>query len=158
MTGSGIFHGRNHDKAGSTPLPEGIKIRYARQENPPRRKCGEVSEAYIGGAVEKVRLGKCRSLELSLNEYNEESCLLLESSSELIFLQIWCGETGTAWACYNPEFSDSGQEAPIEPSDGQSVFPMKCTMRDRELAVKCVEWRVRTLEPCPGMDWLRDTR
>lgn len=139
------------------PLPEGIKIGYVRQGNLPIQKYSEMSEKDIWDIVEKVRTGKCLSLELSLDEYNEESYLLLESSPDLIFLQIWYGETGTAWACCNPEYLYSDEEAPIEPSDGQSVFPMRCTMKDRELAAKCVEWYIHTLEPYPGMDWLKMT-
>ena len=34
---------------------------------------------------------------------------------------------------------------------------MKCTMRDRDLAAKCVEWYAHTLEPYPGMDWLKES-
>ena len=91
------------------------------------------------------------------DEENEEGFLELESSDELIFLQIWDAETETSWACFDPELLDSNEEAPITPSDGQSVFPMKCTMQDRELAAKCVEWYAHTLEPYPGMDWLKET-
>lgn len=138
------------------PLPKGIKIQYLRKGDLPRQ-CGGISERDIHDIAEEVCAGKCLSLELSLDEYNEESYLLLESSPDLIFLQIWYGKTGTAWACFNPDYLDSDEEAPIEPSDGQSVFPMKCTMRDRGLAAKCVEWYARTLEPYPGMDWLKET-
>ena len=74
------------------------------------------------------------------------------------FLQIWDAETDTAWACFDPELLESNEEAPITPSDGQSVFPLKCTMRDRELAAKCVEWYAHTCDPYPGMDWLKDTK
>ena len=92
------------------------------------------------------------------DEDNEEGFLMMESSSDLIFLQIWDAETDTAWACFDPELLESNEEAPITPSDGQSVFPLKCTMRDRELAAKCVEWYAHTCEPYPGMDWLKDTK
>ena len=138
-------------------MPEGVKVRYLREGDLERQKGEGLSEELIRGVVERVRTGECLSLELSLDEYNEEGYLLLESSPDLIFLQIWYGETGTAWACFNPEYLDSEEEAPIEPSDGQSVFPMKCTMKDRELAAKCVEWYIHTLEPYPGMDWLKET-
>ena len=111
--------------------------------------------SFRGGFQEYGRKNPYR--ELSLDESNEESYLLMESSPELIFLQIWYGETGTAWACFDPELLDSNEEAPIEASDGQSVFPMKCTMKDWEMAAKCVEWYAHTLEPYPGMDWLKET-
>lgn len=143
-------------KRNAPALPEGLKIRYVRQDSLPRQDMG-LSEEHLQRIAEQVRSGKCRSLELSLDEYNEESYLLLESSPDLIFLQIWYGENGTAWTCFDPAYLDSDEEAPIKPSDGQSVFPMKCTMKDRELAAKCVEWYAHTLEPYPGMEWLKTT-
>lgn len=78
--------------------------------------------------------------------------------SPFIFLQIGEHyEKETFWTCFDPDYLDSNEEAPIEPSDGQSVFPLKCTMQDRELAAKCVEWYAHTCEPYPGMDWLKVT-
>ena len=117
----------------------------------------DLSEESIRSIVDKVRTGKYRSVMMAPDEENEEGFLELESSDELIFLQIWDAETETSWACFDPELLDSNEEAPITPSDGQSVFPMKCTMRDRELAARCVEWYAHTLEPYPGMDWLKES-
>ena len=136
-------------------MPEGVKVRYLREGELERQKGEGLSEELIRGVVERVRTGECLSLELSLDEYNEEGYLLLESSPDLIFLQIWYGETGTAWACFNPEYLNSDEISPIECSDGQSEIGMKITMRNRELAAKCVEWYAHTLEPYPGMDWLK---
>ncbi|MCI8910292.1 MAG: hypothetical protein HFG09_06390 [Oscillibacter sp.] len=123
----------------------------------PGKEIRDLSEGSILDIVKKVRTGKYLSLMMAPDEENEEGYLTLESSPDLIFLQIWDAETETAWACFNPELLDSDEEAPIEPSDGQSVFPMKCTMQDRDLAAKCVEWYAHTLEPYPGMDWLKET-
>ncbi|MEY8231019.1 hypothetical protein AALA82_05300 [Oscillospiraceae bacterium 50-16] len=139
------------------PLPEGIKIRMASRGALPGLEIQDLSEESIRSIVEKVRTGKYRSVMMAPDEENEEGFLELESSDELIFLQIWDAETETSWACFDPELLDSNEEAPITPSDGQSVFPMKCTMRDRELAAKCVEWYAHTLEPYPGMDWLKES-
>ena len=139
------------------PLPEGVKIRMASRGALPGLEIQDLSEESIRSIVEKVRTGKYRSVMMAPDEENEEGFLELESSDELIFLQIWDAETETSWACFDPELLDSNEEAPITPSDGQSVFPMKCTMRDRELAAKCVEWYAHTLEPYPGMDWLKET-
>ena len=138
-------------------MPEGVKIRYVRCGEFSRQETAGISEADFRDMIEKIRTGEFLSVELSLDECNEESYLLMESSPDLIFLQIWYGETGTAWACFDPDYLDSDEEAPIEPSDGQSVFPMKCTMKDRDLAAACVEWYIHTLEPYPGMDWLKET-
>ena len=139
------------------PLPEGIKIQMASRGALPSQSREDISEAGIRDIVKKVRTGKYSSLMMAPDEDNEQGYLTLESSPELIFLQIWDEETETAWACFDPEYLDSNKEAPIEPSDGQSVFPLKCTMRDRELAAKCVEWYAYTCEPYPGMDWLKVT-
>lgn len=139
------------------PLPEGVKIRMASRGALPGLEIQDLSEESIRSIVDKVRTGKYRSVMMAPDEENEEGFLELESSDELIFLQIWDAETETSWACFDPELLDSNEEAPITPSDGQSVFPMKCTMRDRELAAKCVEWYAHTLEPYPGMDWLKET-
>ena len=139
------------------PLPEGVKIRMASRGALPGLEIQNLSEESIRSIVEKVRTGKYRSVMMAPDEENEEGFLELESSDELIFLQIWDAETETSWACFDPELLDSNEEAPITPSDGQSVFPMKCTMRDRELAARCVEWYAHTLEPYPGMDWLKET-
>ena len=139
------------------PLPEGVKIRMASRGALPGLEIQDLSEESIRSIVDKVRTGKYRSVMMAPDEENEEGFLELESSDELIFLQIWDAETETSWACFDPELLDSNEEAPITPSDGQSVFPMKCTMRDRELAARCVEWYAHTLEPYPGMEWLKET-
>ena len=139
------------------PLPEGVKIHMASRGALPGLEIQDLSEESIRSIVDKVRTGKYRSVMMAPDEENEEGFLELESSDELIFLQIWDAETETSWACFDPELLDSNEEAPITPSDGQSVFPMKCTMRDRDLAAKCVEWYAHTLEPYPGMDWLKET-
>ena len=145
-------------KKGPVPdMPEEIRIQGASRGALPSQKISDLSLKSIQEIVEKVRTGKYASLMLMPDEYGEEGYLMLESSPDLIFLQIWEAETETAWACFDPELLDSEEEAPIEPSDGQSVFPLKCTMKDRELAAKCVEWYAHTCEPYPGMDWLKET-
>ena len=137
-------------------MPEEVKIQSASWGALPSQEIGGLSPESIQNIVEKIRTGERRSLMLCPDKYGEEGYLTLESSPELIFLQIWDAEAETAWACFNPDYLDSDEEAPIEPSDSQSVFPMKCTMKDRELAAKCVEWYIHTLEPYPGMDWLKE--
>ena len=144
-------------KGNVPPLPEGVKIRMASRGALPGLEIQDLSEESIRSIVDKVRTGKYRSVMMAPDEENEEGFLELESSDELIFLQIWDAETETSWACFDPELLDSNEEAPITPSDGQSVFPMKCTMRDRELAARCVEWYAHTLEPYPGMDWMKES-
>ena len=140
------------------PMPENIKIQMLSQGALPGQEIKEISEASVQDIVEKIRTGKYHSIMMSPDEDNEEGYLTLESSHDLIFLQIWDAESDTAWSCFNPELLNSDEEAPIKPSDGQSVFPLKCTMRDRDLAAKCVEWYAHTCEPYPGMDWLKKTR
>lgn len=140
------------------PMPEGIKIEMAGWGALPSQKIENISEKGIQDIVEKVRTGKCYSVMMAPDENCEDGYIMLESSPELIFLQIWDAEAETAWVCFDPELLDSDEEASIEPSDGQSVFPLKCTMHDRELASKCVEWYAHTCEPYPGMDWLKETR
>lgn len=138
-------------------LPEGIKIQMASRGALSSQEIQDISEKSIQDIVHKVCTGKYRSLMMAPNEEIDEGYLMLESSDDLIFLEIWDAETDTAWSCFNPALLDSKEEAPIEPSDGQSVFPLKCTMHDRELAAKCVEWYAHTCEPYPGMDWLKNT-
>ena len=145
-------------KKGPVPdMPEEVRIQGASAGALSSREIRDLSPESIREIVEKVRTGEYPSLMLMSDEYGEEGYLMLESSPDLIFLQIWDAETETAWACFDPELLDSEEEAPIEPSDGQSVFPLKCTMKDRELAAKCVEWYSHTCEPYPGMDWLKET-
>ena len=138
-------------------MPGEIRIQGASRGALPGQEIRDLSLKSVQGIVEKVRTGKYSSLMLMPDEYGEEGYLMLESSPDLIFLQIWDAETETAWACFDPELLDSEEEAPIKPSDGQSVFPLKCTMKDRELAAQCVEWYAHTCEPYPGMDWLKET-
>ena len=149
-------------KKSKTPaLPDRIWIKYGNWEfhTGEHKEIRDLSENDVTGIVEKVRSGLCSSLYLTPDEDGEmeEGFFQLESAGGdgLIFLQISKEEERTAWACFDPDYLDSDGEAPIEPSDGQSVIPMKCTMRDWELAAKCVEWYVRTGEPYPGMDWLK---
>ncbi len=144
-------------KKGPVPaMPEEIKIQGASWGALPSQEIHDISPASIRDMVEKIRTGASRSLMLTPDEYGEEGYLMLESSPDLIFLQVWDAEAEIAWACFNPDLLDSDEEAPIEPSDGQSVFPLKCTMKDREMAAKCVEWYAHTCEPYPGMDWLKE--
>ena len=138
-------------------LPTGIKIQMASRGALPSQEIEDISEAGVQDIVKKVRTGKYHSLMMAPDEENEEGFLMLESSDDLIFLQIWDAKTDTVWVCFDPELLDSEEEAPIKPSDGQSVFPLKYTMRDRELAARCVEWYAHTCEPYPGMDWLKES-
>ena len=139
------------------PMPRSIKIQMDGLGALPGQEVKDISEENIQDMIEKIRTGKYHSVMMAPDEDNEEGFLMLESSSDLIFLQIWDAETDTAWVCFNSKLLDSDEEAPIQPSDGQSVFPLKYTMRDRELAAKCVEWYAYTCEPYPGMDWLKET-
>ena len=151
-------------KKRETPeLPDGIRIKYGNWEfhTGEDTEIKDLSEKGATGIVEKVRNGLCSSLYLTPDEDGEmeEGFFQLESAGGggLIFLQISREEERAAWACFEPDYLDSEEAAPIEPSDGQSVIPMKCTMRDRELAARCVEWYLHTGEPYPGMDWLKMT-
>ena len=140
-------------------LPKEIWIKYANKEfnTDEDTQITDLSEKGVRDIVEKVRNGTYLSLFLAPDDCGEEGFFLLEGSEELIFLEIWDEETQTSWVCFNPDFLDSNKEAPIEPSDGQSVILLKYTMKDRELAAKCVEWYAHTCEPYPGMDWLKET-
>lgn len=136
-------------------MPASIRIQGAAYGSCSRREIEDLSEKGVREIAENIRTGKRRSLMLTPDEYGEEGYLMMESSSDLIFLQIWDAESNTAWACFDPAYLESNEEAPIECSNGQSVVQMKTTMRDRELAAECVEWYIHTLEPYPGMDWLK---
>lgn len=144
-------------KAEVPALPSAIRVQSVSRGALPGGEIPEISPESIGEIVEKVRSGECPCLMMSPDACGEEGYLMLESSPERIFLQIWDAESETAWACFDPAFLDSDEDAPIEPSDGQSVFPMKCTMRDRALAARCVEWYAHTLQPYPGMEWLKES-
>ena len=145
------------------PLPQGILIKYGNWEfnTSDKTEIKDLSETGVKNIVEKIRSGLCESLYLTPDENGEidGGFLQLEcGGGELIFLQIVESyEKKTCWACFDPDYLDSDEEAPIEPSDGSSIFPMACTMQDRELAAKCVEWYAHTCEPYPGMDWLKQT-
>ena len=78
------------------PLPEGIKIQMASRGALPSQSIEDISEAGIRDIVKKVRTGKYSSLMMAPDADNEEGYLTLESSPELIFLQIWDAEIGRA--------------------------------------------------------------
>ena len=140
-------------------LPERIFIHYANEEfnTGEDTEITDLSEAGVKNIVEKVRDGTYWSLFLCPDDCGEEGFLLMERSEDLIFLQISNEMEQITWTCFNPDYLDSDEEAPIECSDGQSIIAMKTTMKDRELAAKCVEWYIHTGEPYPGMDWLKMT-
>jgi len=140
-------------------LPEGIKIQYAGRGSMPSQKIKDISKAGIQDIIQKVRSGKYASLLLSPDGEELEQFLMLESSPDLLFLQIWEGDTETAWSCFDPATLDSEEDAPIVPSDKQSVIPMRNTIpntaENRELLAQCVEWYIHTCGPYPGMEWLK---
>lgn len=140
-------------------LPERIFIHYANEEfnTGEDTEITDLSEAGVKNIVEKVRDGTYWSLFLCPDDCGEEGFLLMECSEDLIFLQISDEMEQITWTCFNLDYLDSDEEAPIECSDGQSIVAMKTTMKDRELAAKCVEWYIHTGEPYPGMDWLKMT-
>ena len=149
-------------KKGPIPaMPEGIKIPFAAQGAMPDQEIGYISEKDIPDIVGKVQNGTYTSLLLTPEEEDMDEFLMMESSPELIFLQIWDGESETGWSSFNPDYLESDEEAPIECSDGQSVIEMRYTMantpENRELAAKCAEWYIHTGEPYPGMDWLKES-
>ncbi len=145
------------------PLPKGVLIKYGNWEfnSSEDTEIKDLSDTGVKNIVEKIRSGLCQSLYLNPGESGEIDWGFLQlecGGSEFIFLQICESyEKKTCWACFDPDYLNSDEDAPIEASDGQSVFPLKCTMRDRELAAKCVEWYAHTCEPYPGMDWLKLT-
>nr|WP_326171952.1 hypothetical protein [uncultured Oscillibacter sp.] len=55
----------------------------------------------------------------------EEGFFQLESAGGggLIFLQISREEERAAWACFDPDYLDSEEAAPIEPSTGSPLSP-----------------------------------
>ena len=142
-------------------LPKGIKIPYAALGAMPDQEIGYISEKDIPDIIQKIQSGEYTSLLLTPEEEDLDQFLMMESSSELIFLQIWDAKTETSWSCFNPDYLESDEEAPIECSDGQSVIEMLYTMantpENRELTAKCAEWYIRTGQPYPGMDWLKET-
>ena len=149
-------------KKGPVPeIPERIKIPFAAQGAMPDQEIGYISEKDIPDIIKKVQSWEYTSLLLTPEEEDMDQLLMMESSSELIFLQIWDAESETSWSCFNPDYLQSNEEAPIECSDGQSVVQMRNTMantpENRELAAKCAEWYIHTGEPYPGMDWLKET-
>ena len=141
-------------------MPEEMKIPFASEGAMPDQEIGYLSEKDIPDIAEKVRNGTYTSLLLMPEEEDMDQFLMMESSPELIFLQIWDADSETVWSCFNPDYLDSDEEAPIACSDGQSVIEMRNTMantpENRELAAKCAEWYIRTGEPYPGMYWLRE--
>ncbi len=141
-------------------MPEDILIQYANEEfnTDESTQIKDLSKTGVRDIVEKVRNGTYLSLFLCPDECGEEGFLLMESSSEgLICLEINDEMTQTAWSSFDPDYLDSNEEATIMPSDGQSIILMRNTMRERDLAAKCVEWYIHTCEPYPGMDWLKLT-
>lgn len=149
-------------KKGPVPkLPEGIKIPFASEGAMPDQKIGYLSEKYIQDVVQKVRSGEYARLLLTPEEEDMDQFLMMESSPELIFLQIWDADSETVWSCFDPATLESKEDAPIECSDGQSVIPMRNTIpntpENRELAAKCAEWYFHTGKPYPGIDWLKET-
>lgn len=140
-------------------MPEDIWVRYANEEfnTSEETEITDISRAGVEKIVEKVRNGTYWGLFLCPDDCGEEGFFLMDSSEELISLSIYNEETNTEWSCFDPNYLDSEEEAPIQASDGQSIILMKYTMRDRDLAAKCVEWYIHTGEPYPGMDWLKMT-
>lgn len=138
-------------------LPGSIWIRYANEEfnTGEDTEIADLSEKGVRDIVEKVRDGTYGSLFLCPDDCGEEGFLLMESSEDLIALEIWDEMSRISWSSFDPNYLDSDEESPIMCSDGQSVIAMRNTMRDRELAAKCVEWYIHTGEPYPGMDWLK---
>ena len=144
-------------------MPEEVRIQYAAEvfDVCEDTRILDLSEAGVRDIVEKVRSGVYESLYLSPDEDGEpvHAYFQMESAGGdgLIFFQI-CDEFGqTAWSSFDPTYLDSKEDSSIECSDGQSVIPMRNTMKDRALAARCAEWFIHTLEPYPGMDWLKMT-
>ena len=71
------------------PMPEGIKIRMASRGSLPSQEISDISQLGVQDIVKKVRTGKYRSVMMAPDEDNEEGFLMMESSLDLIFLQIW---------------------------------------------------------------------
>ena len=69
-------------------MPEEIKVQSASWGALPSQKISDLSPENMQGIVENIRTGKRRSLMLCPDEYGEEGYLTLESSPDLIFLQI----------------------------------------------------------------------
>ena len=105
------------------PLPQGILIKYGNWEfnTSDDTEIKDLSDTGVKNIVEKIRSGLCESLYLTPDENGEidGGFLQLEcGGGELIFLQIVESyEKKTCWACFDPDYLDSDEEAPIERSE-----------------------------------------
>ena len=152
-------------------MPKDIKIKCASCGYMNSEEIEDISEIGVQKIIERVRNGEYSSLFLSPDEYGDFEYLKLETSEEMIFLQILDEES---WSCYDPKHLDSDEIAPFEVDDnfidlsvkkwlirtenmylGEGLPEMKYAIQDWDLAAKCVEWYIHTLEPYPGANWLK---
>ena len=151
-------------------MPKDIKIKCASFGLMNSEEIEDISEIGIQNIIEKVRKGEYSSLFLSPDEFGDFEYLKLETTAGMIFLQILDEER---WTCYDPRYLDSDEIAPFEVGDnvnqsarewrirtedmylGEGWPEMKYAIQDWELAAKCVEWYIHTLEPYPGANWLK---
>jgi len=118
----------------------------------------EINENTVQGIIEKIRQGTYADVYLSLDPDGDDRYMQMESTDGWIFLQ-YCEEVNRTWySSYNVEYADSDEEAPIICSDGQSVVEKKYTMHNLDLAVKCIEYFIRTGQLYPGMEWIKGWR
>lgn len=132
--------------------PSGICIQYA-------EGFGEVTEAVVRKILKNVRKGVYQHLYLALDPGGESTFLQMAAGGGCIALSIGeerCQENRVSWTVYqsyDPRYSVSAEAAPIR--WGQDVFLKRYTIQDPALALRGIEWFIRTGTPYPGMDWAR---
>lgn len=139
----------------SKEMPSGLYIKYMVEGFGDEK---EITEDGLRQLIREIHNGKKMGIYLSQNFELEGEYMQIEIDNGMIFLQ-YVENDGTKDACFyssfDPDYLDSKAEAPMECSDGQSVILMRYTMRDLELAAKCVEYFVRTGKLYSGMAWLK---
>lgn len=130
-------------------IPTDICIRYI------GREMGEITEDAVQKVIERIRQGVYTDVYLSLDSDGTDRYMQMESTDSWIFLQ-YCEEINRTWfSGYNAEYANSNEQAPILCSDGQSVVEKKYTINNLDLAVKCIEYFIRTGQLYPGMEWIK---
>lgn len=133
-------------------MPAGLQVLYTSDAF---GNGGELlTEERLADILQQIRGGEGIDVYFWKDADMEQNLLFIENDSYWISI-VYFGDDDSFYTCFDPDYLDSDEEAPVIAGDGQSIILKRETMHDPLLAAECIEYCVRTGTLYPGMEWLK---
>lgn len=138
-------------------FPSGLQKLYLKEYGQAGEILTELTEKNLKQLLRKIRWRKVMEAYLWWNPNEEGDCFNIEVNPSWIAFQYVVNDgmkDGCFYSSFDPAYLDSDEESDTGTIYG-SFMPLRYTMHDARLAIKCVEYFARTGKLYPGTAWLK---